>query len=345
MYFVRIGIVGCGAVAEQGHLPATQHVSQIQVTALVDKNLERASDLAQRFNIPYFTDDYRNIFDKVDAVIIALPHNLHAQVSIEFLRRGIHVLCEKPMALTADECNRMIEAAHQSGAILSIGLVRRYYDTSRLVKQIIQDGWLGQIQSFEVEEGGIYNWPTASGFFFRKEVAGGGVLIDAGAHTLDMLLWWLGDYSDVAYWDDAMGGVEANCRLKLTLKSGITGTVELSRTHTLKNAYKIIGDRATIEVPIHDCYVNITFEGSPVYGQIEAKDLTWSSDAEKTYLDYMIEQLTDFSESILLGRQPFTPGEEARRSISLIQRCYEMKQPMELPWLACSRLTEMSGRY
>ena len=331
---ISLGIVGCGAVAEVSHLPAAQRISNIQVAALVDKNLKRASDLAQHFDVPYYTDDYHNIFDKVNAVIIALPHNLHAPVSIEFLQQGIHVLCEKPMALTADECDKMNQAAKQSEAILSIGLVRRFYDSSQFVKQIIQNGWLGEIQSFEVEEGSPYNWPTASGFFFRKEVAGGGVLIDTGAHTLDMLLWWLGDYADVVYWDDAMGGVEANCRLELTLENGTTGTVELSRTRTLKNIYKIIGDKAIIEVPV-GCvpHFNFTFRGSSMSGHITAKDLAWSLDEDKTLLDYMVEQLTDFSESILLNRQPFIPGEEARHSIALIERCYKVKQPMELPWV------------
>lgn len=338
---VKLGIIGCGAVAERGHLPAAQCISQIKVTALVDKNLKRASDLAQQFDIPYYTDDYHKIFDKVDAVIIALPHNLHAPVSIEFLQRGIHVLCEKPMALTADECNRMNQAARQSRAILSIGLVRRFYDSSQFVKQIIQNGWLGQIQSFEVEEGEPYNWPTASGFFFRKEVAGGGVLIDTGAHTLDLLLWWLGDYADVVYWDDAIGGVEANCRLELTLENGVTGTVELSRTRTLKNIYKIIGDKAIIEVSVGCApHINFTFRESSMSGHITAKDLAWLSDAEKTLLDYMVEQLTNFSESIRLNRQPFISGEEARRSIALIEQCYEVKQQMELPWLEYPRLTK-----
>ena len=331
---IKLAIVGCGAVAEQGHLPAAQRISNIQVTALVDKNLKRASDLAQQFDVPYYADDYHDIFDKVNAVIIALPHNLHAPVGIEFLQRGIHVLCEKPMALTADECDRMNQAAKQSEAILSIGLVRRFYDSSRFVKQIIQNGWFGKIQSFEVEEGSPYNWPTASGFFFRKEVAGGGVLIDTGAHTLDMLLWWLGNHAEVVYWDDAMGGVEANCRLELTLENGVTGTVELSRTRTLTNTYKIIGDKAIIEVSV-GCvpHINFTFSGSSMSGDL-GKRFNWLSDAGKTLLDYMVEQLSDFSESILLNRKPFISGEEGRRSIALIERCYEVKQQMKLPWVA-----------
>ena len=94
------------------------------------------------------------------------------------------------MALNADECDAMIEAARQSGAILAVGIMRRFLPSYQFVKALIDDGYLGTINSFDIREGFVYNWPVASDFFFRKETAGGGVLVDTGAYTMDTVQWW-----------------------------------------------------------------------------------------------------------------------------------------------------------
>ncbi len=158
------------------------------------------------------------------------------------------MLVEKPMALTAAECDAMIAAAEEGGAVLAVGLMRRFLRSTRFVRHAVQTGLLGRIRRFDVREGIVYNWPVASDFFFRKETAGGGVLIDTGAHTLDSLLWWLGDVRSLDYFDDNYGGVEADCLLQLQMESGATGVVELSRTRKLRNTAIIEGDRASIEV-------------------------------------------------------------------------------------------------
>ena len=328
---VRLAIVGCGAVTELYHLPAAQETDQVQVTVLVDRNLPRAQRLAEQYKVECVLDDYQALDGRADAAIVALPHYLHAPVSVELLRHGIHVLVEKPMALTIEECDRMIEAARQSGAILTVGLVRRFYAASRFVKQLLDEGWLGQIRSFDVREGAIYSWPVASDFFFRQEAAGGGVLVDTGAYTLDMLLWWLGDYEGVEYYDDAMGGVEANCELHLTLKNGVKGIVELSRTRALRNTCLIKGECGILEIGVGfnpTVCLELCDRSARLEGRVLAQRFS-----QESFLDVMRQQLEDFARAVFGEGQPFVPGEEGRRSIALFEACYKAQQPLELPWL------------
>ena len=130
---LRFSIIGCGAIAT-AHLQAIALSESAEVTMLVDKFLPRARRLADDFNVPTVVDNYQKTFGKVDAAIVALPHHLHAQVAKDFLQNGIHVLVEKPMALNISECDAMIKAAEVSGTKLTVGLARRFFDSSRFVK-------------------------------------------------------------------------------------------------------------------------------------------------------------------------------------------------------------------
>ena len=330
---IPLAIIGCGAVAEKYHLPAIVECERVVPILLVDKNLERASMLAERFSVPDLAEDYHEVVDRAEAAIVALPHYLHAPVSVDLLSQGIHVLVEKPMALTGDECDEMIRAANEADAVLAVGHMRRFYPASQLVKQWLQDELLGNVLSFDFREGGVYGWPVASDFFFRKETAGGGVLADRGAHTLDMLLWWLGDYDSFEYYDDAMGGVEANCELHLQMRSGATGTVELSRTRGLRNSYILHGERGTLEVGTgFDPTLRMTTARGDVF--FEGKAMWTESPQESAlFTNVMRHQLEDFTHAIRDHREPFVSGREGSRAVKLIEACYTTRQPLNLPWM------------
>jgi len=107
----------------------------------------------------------------------------------------------------------MVEAADKAGCLLAVGHFRRFFPSTKMVKEILDAALLGAVRSFRFLDGEIYNWPARTASPFDRAEAGGGVLIDIGAHTLDLLLWWLGNEAEVLYQDDALGGVEANCRI------------------------------------------------------------------------------------------------------------------------------------
>jgi len=325
----KLAIIGCGAVAN-AHLPVVIESEQADVMAVVDKSLARARELAGQYNVPKAVDDYRKITDEIDAAIVALPHHLHAPISVDLLRQGIHVLIEKPMALTSKECDDMISAARENDTTLAVGQIRRFFSAAGFIKDFLQNNFLGNIISFDYREGTIYSWPVASDFMFRKE-AGGGVLADTGAHALDTLLLWFGDYEKTEYYDDAVGGVEADCELYLRMQSGVEGKVELSRTRNLRNTCIIEGEHGKLEI---DTQFN------PVIRlQRKGQDIELSGQAargdenEDDVFTFFRRQFADFINAVRDGKTPFVSGAEGRRVVELIEACYEVRQPLKHPWV------------
>jgi len=330
---LSVAVIGCGAVTKRFHLPALAALSA-KPALLVDKNIKRAQDLALAYRVLHTSDDYHSCIGEVDAAIVALPHHLHAPVCIALLRRGIHVLVEKPMALTTAECNAMIAAAEERTTVLAVDHMRRFLHAVQWVKATLDAGVLGPIESFDFRDGLVYSWPVASDFFFRRETAGGGVLMDTGAHTLDLLLWWLGDVASFEYYDDNYGGVEADCKLNLTLVSGARGTVELSRTRDLRNTAILRGQYGEIEISLHSNRVTADPGGILEYkaGALAGKRLP-----KQTIRKLFELQITDWLQAIERGQQPMVSGTEAVRSIALIEACYAQRELLELPWVRPER--------
>jgi len=333
---LRIAIVGCGAVAERGHLPAAMRLDNVDVAVLIDRDLDRARQLAKKFSVAEVATDIEAAIGSVDAAIVALPHNLHAPVCSRLLKAGIHTLVEKPMALTLAECELMERAAAEGNAVLAVGLMRRFLHSAMFVKTAIENGLIGKIRSFDLREGNVYNWPVSSDSFLRPETAGGGVLFDTGAHTLDLALWWLGDLDLVEYRDDSFGGVEADSLIRLRTSSGVEGSVHLSRTRNLRNTAIITGERGTIEVDLRKNHATVRLAGDDGahdlvgYGRTE----NLPDEPDQGFTSLFLPQLEDFVRAAQQGGKPRCAGEQAKHSIALIEQCYARRQPLELPWLA-----------
>jgi predicted dehydrogenase len=327
---LKLAIIGCGAVARTNHLPAALASAQLEPVALVDAVASRAEKLAVENRVPHAFDDYRRVIGLADAAVVAVPNHLHAPVAVELLHHGLHVLVEKPMGLNTAECDAIIAAARASGAALAVGLEFRYFTDSQFIKDFLAAGLLGPITSFDLRLGMVFNWPLASDYLLHKETAGGGVLMDFGAHVLDLVLWWLGDYAKVRYADDSRGGVEANCSMDLEMTSGALGVVELSRTRTLRNSFIVTGERGRLEVALwtDDPLVRLGLHGgrATLAGRIEQKSDVMSCE------DAINAELEDFAAAIRELRAPRVNGSEARKSIALIQACYENRRSLKLPW-------------
>ena len=167
---VNIAIVGCGAVTRLAHLPVSKLVDGATVTSLIDINQTRAQELASTFNVPNVFANYDRLGDGADAAVVAVPHALHASVGESLLNQGLHVLIEKPMAVTAGECDRLITAAERNGRVLAVGLMRRFAPWSRLVKAALDNELLGTVRGFEWLEGSKFSWPTASDAPFSQGI-------------------------------------------------------------------------------------------------------------------------------------------------------------------------------
>jgi predicted dehydrogenase len=325
---VRLAVVGCGAVAEYFHLPAAARVLERDDLWLVDPDRERARDLAARFGrVAQVVPDHRDLPD-VDAAIVAVPNHLHADVAVDLLERGIHVLVEKPLAISTREGRRVVEAAR--GRVLAVGNFRRLFPSTRLVAELVERKTCGRPIRFVAEEGFVYSWTTRSGFALDRARAGGGVLIDLGSHVLDQLLLCLGPLDVHAYRDDAYGGIEADCLAELTGPGGVAGTVELSRTRELGSTLRIECEGGTIEAPLaHAGSVRVTLSGE-VDPTTHAPDAEW---ADGGYGAAFEAQLRAFLRAIEGTGTAEVGGTDGVRVLELIEACYERRAPLREPWV------------
>lgn len=325
---IRLALIGCGAVTEHYHLPLLIERQDVEVVHLVDRDPARTARLAEHFKHAACSADYQSIRD-IDAALVAVPHRLHAPVALELLDRGISVLVEKPMAMSTAECRAMIAAAHRNEAVLAVGMQKRFSRACRLIKQMIASGMLGKILDFDLREGDIYGWQSVDSSMLSKEL-GGGVVTGVGVHALDLLLWWLGDAASVEYYDDALGGIEANCEYHIRMANGAQGILEFSRTRTLRNTWRIRGERGILEFGTDwKAELRLTVEGSDVVlsnerGGGEARETAW---------DQLRGQFDDFVDAVRHHRSPLVSGEEGMRVIALMEAGERSRKTLYQPWV------------
>ncbi|MBD8070619.1 Gfo/Idh/MocA family protein [Bacillus sp. PS06] len=190
---LRMGIIGAGGIAQGRHIPAFQQLSEdVTIEAVSDVNHETAKSVSEKFNIPLVFNDYKDMFEHVDAVTICTPNKFHAEITIAALEAGVHVLCEKPMAMNTAECDQMIAAAKKAEKVLSIGYHYRFMKDSQAAKRVILEQEIGEpivARAKALRRRKVPGW----GVFTNKELQGGGSLIDFGCHFLDLSLWLLGN--------------------------------------------------------------------------------------------------------------------------------------------------------
>jgi predicted dehydrogenase len=193
---LRYGIVGCGGIANQKHLPAIAELADADAVAFCDIIVERAEKANREFagGKGKVFADYKDLLkEDLDAVFVLTPNISHAQISIDALLSGKHVMCEKPMAKTYAEAKRMIEARDKSGKLLTIGYQSRYRPDSLFLKAECEAGTLGEIyfaKATALRRRAVPTW----GVFLDEEKQGGGPLIDIGTHALDLTLFMMDNY-------------------------------------------------------------------------------------------------------------------------------------------------------
>ncbi|WP_213769896.1 Gfo/Idh/MocA family oxidoreductase [Bradyrhizobium sp. dw_78] len=327
----RLAILGCGAIAEQLYLPAMRHLPGARITLLVDGDADRRGGLASRFDVAHTHDTIDQCYDLFDAAIVALPPALRQPACIKLLTQRKAALVEPPIAFSVTEFDDMIRASEQTNTLLAVAQIRRFLRAHRFARFLIESGTWGRIESFDFRNGYIDSGPIGSDLSFRKEIAGGGVLIDMGVHVLDGLLHWLGDFSDVEYFDDAAGGVEANCLLNLRLRNGVSGVVELSRTRQLRNTAIIRCGRGSVEIGLDANNSRLTFANQPyALGGLVGDLREPGQDQDDLGLTRALVE--DFVAAIRNGRKVEADAPSARSTIGLIDICYRRRRPLQSTW-------------
>jgi len=188
---IRMGWIGCGGNAK-AHAQNIRDLShRMEVTCMVDVVRERAEAVAQLAPGPRIATDYRKVHDEVDAVLLSLPHDLHCEAALYFLAAGKHVLVEKPMANSQDECLRMIDAARQADRKLMVAYCMRYHPLVVRLKELLDRREYGEV--FQVSIWTEQHTELASGHWgMSAKRLGGGQFFSHGCHYIDLLLWFLG---------------------------------------------------------------------------------------------------------------------------------------------------------
>jgi predicted dehydrogenase/nucleoside-diphosphate-sugar epimerase len=324
----RLAIIGCGAVAEQRHAPALKDLGW-KPTALIDVSAARRRAVAELLNsAPVEAEEIVAALPAFDAAIVSVPHFLHEQVCVELLRAGKHVLVEKPMALTKAACRAMNLAAAESGARLGVAFFRRQWPAGRWLKEALDADAFGKIRRFTIREGYNFNWPLTTDSMWRKEQAGGGVLADTGAHTMDQIIWWFGEPDEVEYFDDNEGGVEANALVRLRWGGGLEGEIELTRTWTVENELTLETEKGALALSMSGNRL-LAADGMLAFKSTVVKKPPF---AQATWFEMFRQQLIQFR-SYIDGRPAhIVTGDEGARSVALIERCYERRRTLNLPW-------------
>lgn len=193
---LRVGIIGCGGIANGKHMPSIKTAGMADMVAFCDTIVERAEKAAKEFGVENATvySDYKELLkEDLDAVYVCTPNRSHASISVDALHSGKNVMCEKPMAMNYAEACTMVEAAKETGKILTIGYQNRYRPDSQYLKKECEDGVLGDVyyaKAKAIRRRAVPTW----GVFLNEFEQGGGPLIDIGTHSLDLTLWMMNNY-------------------------------------------------------------------------------------------------------------------------------------------------------
>lgn len=194
---LRLGIIGCGGIANGKHMPALKKIDEVEMVAFCDIIKERAEKAAEEYGVPgaKVYEDYNEMLknENLDVVHVCTPNNIHAPASVAAMEAGCHVMCEKPMAKNVEQAQQMLDAQKRTGKKLTIGYQNRFTPENLYLHEACQNGDLGDIYYAEAEAIRRRAVPTW-GVFIDEEAQGGGPLIDIGTHALDLTLWHMNNY-------------------------------------------------------------------------------------------------------------------------------------------------------
>lgn len=329
---LRVGIIGCGNVFPM-HAASVVAREDAELVAVCDVKQDRADQKAELYQCRAYYD-YLEMFEQenLDVIHICLPHNLHAPVTIDAAKKGIHVLTEKPMSIHYQDAVEMIEAADEADVTLGVIFQNRYNPGSQLIKKMIEAGDLGAIKSGKLS----VTWDRSDEYYQNSdwkgtwEQEGGGVVIDQAIHTMDLMRWFVN--SDLKYVDasisnrahelieveDAAEGVIAYQNGVVTAFHAINyytydAPVEIE-LHCEKGIAKMVADQAT--VTLNDGQVFIA-DNNPL------ETFTYEDGVKGYWGVSHVKQINNFYETLAGKSKLDIPAEEALKTQEMISAIYQ----------------------
>lgn len=334
---LKVGVIGCGSIARRRHLLEYEANSNVEIIAVCDVVPERAEEMASQYNAKAFVD-YKDLLatEGLDAVSVCLPNYLHAPVSIDALNAGYHVLCEKPMAISKEEAENMIEAAEKNDKKLMIGHNQRFVSSHQKAKELIDSGAIGKIYSLRTTFGhpGPEAWSIdgRESWFFDKEQAFIGALGDLGVHKSDLIRYLLGEITEVGAFVETNAKedteIDDNAVCIVKTETGVIGTI------TASWAYVAGGDNSTV---IYGENAILRLENDPVYSLIvqykNGETVNYELDKIQTNEEdgqtntHVIDHFVD---AIIHDKEPLINGEEGMKSLAVILAAIESNKTKKL---------------
>ena len=325
---LRIGLVGAGEIG-RAHLPTLLHLADTKVVGVADPVVGAAERLAVAAGATAFAD-YRQLLGKVDAVWICTPTFLHREQTIVFAEAGVHVFCEKPIALDLLSADRMITAARHAGVQLMIGQVIRYYPETIAIKKLLADGELGD--PVYVFARRLFTPSSALTAAWRHDVStSGGMTLESGVHEVDTVRWLGGEIvnvgGNVVYADRGNPDYDTDFRGVFRLQGGATGAVDVSIHAVLRDwSWGIVGTKATALSPRRG-EIQVTRAGAgPGETALNIIPVESVYDSARQLNRTMLAENQAFVDAIRDQTPVPIPGEEGRRNLEVILRVKEVSK-------------------
>ena len=342
---IRVGMLGCGKIAQVRHIPEYADNANVQLYAFYNPTVKRAEDMAAKYGGKVYATAEELIADpNIDAVSVCAANYAHAELTIKALKAGKHVLCEKPMAVTIEECDEMVKAAKESGKYLMIAHNQRLAKAHACAKQLIDDGLIGDIVSFRTTfgHGGPETWsinPGKNTWFFDKSKAAMGVMADLGVHKTDLIHFLTGERVirttaklatiDKRGEDGELIGVDDNAFCIYEMTGGIVGTMTASWTFygAEDNSTILYGTKGIMRIyddPAHSIVVKLATGEEKFYDveQIQTNDNQTKSGVIDLWVDCIVN-----------GKAPEISGESAlyaMRAVFASIKSSEIGQAVEI---------------
>ena len=329
---MRYFILGGGSVTAEYYLPAMRLMGRLADVTVVDADTNAVNDLRNTFSaLDICGQDYASFLNTLappptksprDSIIIALPNQLHVDAVRLALEKKRHVLCEKPLALRAQDCRALGMLASKNQRLLKVGMSRRYLPSLMLARDIVIAKELGRVVSIEVQDCEPLLWRPKSFAFFSREA--GGILADMGVHYLDFLDTLVGDLKPLSYTDDAKGGTESSLRYRLAA-GDVQIDMRLSRISQSGAYIKIKCERGDIQVNKANenevIVMPIALASRRVSAEKPFADAAWPSDFHGSFC----QMLTDFEHAIERGTTKIADAADAERAAALIEWAYDQR--------------------
>ena len=235
---LKLGIIGAGAITQVAHLPVLRKLKGVEVVAICDTDLPKARALASRFEVRDAYSDIEELleYEKLDAVAICTPNHLHEPHVLASMAKGVHILVERPIALTAAGAHRILKQADKRDRVLMVGMNHRYRSDVQTVRSFVQSGELGKVESIRGSWHVFRPSRAQLGWRQRRDEAGGGAMLDLGHVVLDLGLWLAGNPTPVRvsaclYGRDGNRGVEHSGSALVVCENGASIFLDVTWHH------------------------------------------------------------------------------------------------------------------